>query len=133
MFEAVPIIFIERRGFTLGQNGLTFIGVGIGACLGALINAFVSHRYSKLVPKFRGFPPPEERLYGAMLSGPCLFIGSLWLGWSGSYPHVHWIVPIIGMIWIGLSVSLTFVSLLSYLVDTYLWVICIRLGGHALT
>lgn len=70
--------------------------------------------------RWKGFPPPEERLYGAMAAGPCLVIGALWFGWAGNYEHVHWIVPMLGMIWIGMSVSLIFVSLLAYLVDTYL-------------
>lgn len=70
--------------------------------------------------KWKGFPPPEERLYGAMIAGPCLVIGSFWFGWSGNYPGVHWIVPALSTIFIGISVSLIFMSLLAYLVDTYL-------------
>lgn len=120
MFEAVPIIFVEKRGFSLSQNGLTFIAVGLGSIVAGVINILTTRRYIRLLPQWKGFPPPEELLYSAMIAAPCLFVGSLLLGWSGNYPGIHWIVPTIGMFWIGLSVSLTFVSMMSYNVSTYL-------------
>jgi hypothetical protein len=113
-------VFIKKRGFTIAQNGLVFIGVGIGSTIGALLNTWFSSHYPSLIKKWKGFPPPEERLYGAMLAGPCLVVGILWFGWTGQYPSVPWYVPAIGTILIGMSVSLIFVSLLAYLIDTYL-------------
>jgi hypothetical protein len=120
VFEAFPVVFIEKRNFTIAQNGLVFIGVGIGSTIGALFNVWFSSHYPRLIKEWKGFPPPEERLYGAMLAGPSLVIGILWLGWTGQYPSVPWCVPAIGTILIGMSVSLIFVSLLAYLIDTYL-------------
>lgn len=119
VFEAFPIIFIEKRGFTIAQDGLMFIGVGIGSTLGALLNFATSLHYPRLIKTWKGFPPAEERLYGAMIAGPCLVIGTFWLGWTGQYPSVPWYVPAISTVFIGMSVSLVFVSFLSYLVDTY--------------
>ena len=46
-----------------------FIGVGVGTTLGAIINIVVQRHYKVLVPRWHGHPPPEERLYGAMLCG----------------------------------------------------------------
>jgi len=120
LFEAFPVIFIEKRHFTIAQNGLIFIGVGIGSTVGALFNVCFSLHYPRLIKEWKGFPPPEERLYGAMLAGPSLVIGIFWLGWTGQYTSVPWYVPAIGTILIGMSVSLIFVSLLAYLVDTFL-------------
>lgn len=120
VFEAVPIVFIDKRHFGLSADGLMFIGVGIGTCLGALINLHFARRYAALVQRWKSFPPPEERLYGAMIAGPSLVIGALWFGWAGQYTNVHWVVPALGLILIGLSVNLIFASLLCYLVDTYL-------------
>ncbi|KAJ7100940.1 MFS polyamine transporter [Mycena belliarum] len=120
LFEAIPIIFIEKRGFTIGQNGLIFLGIGIGTTIGAMINIYLSRNYPTLIKEWRGFPPPEERLWSAMLGG-CLFvIGIFWLGWSGNYPSVPWYVPAISTILVGMSICLIFISFLSYLVDTYL-------------
>jgi len=120
LFEMFPIIFIEKRGFTISQNGLVFIAVGIGSSLGGALNVLFWSHYPGLIKKWKNFPPPEERLYGAMLAGPSFVIGIFWLGWTGQYPSVPWYVPAIGSILIGMSVSLIFVSLLAYLIDTYL-------------
>ena len=122
VFEAVPLVFIDTRGWGLGSDGLAFIAVGLGSCLAAGLNFFFSVRYASLIEKWKGFPPPEERLYGAMVAGPCLVTGVLLFGWTGQYPNVHWIAPAFGMILVGISVSLIFASLSAYLVDVYLWV-----------
>ncbi|KAJ7927029.1 major facilitator superfamily domain-containing protein [Mycena leptocephala] len=120
LFEAFPIIFIEKRGFTIAQNGLIFIGVGIGTTLGALLDMRNSRRYPQLMKTWRGFPPPEERLLGGMVGGCAFAVGIFWLGWSGQYPSVPWYVPALSTIFVGMSISLIFISFLSYLVDTYL-------------
>ncbi|KAK7451300.1 hypothetical protein VKT23_012641 [Stygiomarasmius scandens] len=120
LFEALPLIFSVKHGFSPGESGLVFIGVGIGTTLGSLINYFYSRHYPELVVKWRGFPPPEERLYGAMIGAPAMVIGAFWLGWTGAYPEVHWAAPAVATIAIGMAISLIFISFLSYLVDTYL-------------
>lgn len=76
--------------------------------------------YRELVPKWHGHPPPEQRLFGAMLAGPLLIIGILWLGWTGNYPSVHWAVPAVATIVVGMSFTLVFISFLSYLIEVYL-------------
>lgn len=120
LFEAVPIIFAELRGFNLGESGLIFIAVGLGTTIGGIINIFFSLRYKFLTPFWRGMPPPEERLIGSMLAGPVLVLGAFWLGWTGNYPSVPWYVPALALIPIGVSFTLVFISLLSYIVDCYL-------------
>lgn len=112
VFEAFPIIFAEKRGFSIGSTGLTFIGIGIGTTMGCVITHFTGKKYNALVDKWRGFPPPEERLYGGMIAGPSLVIGIFLLGWAGAYPSVHWIVPEIGAVIVGACISLTFHSFL---------------------
>ncbi|KAK0185047.1 hypothetical protein F5146DRAFT_213601 [Armillaria mellea] len=103
-----------------GRTGLIFIGVGIGTTLGAIINILCSLYYPELVRKWKGYPPPEERLYGTMIGAPCLIIGAFWLGWTGQYVSIKWYVPAISTIFIGASISLIFMSSLSYLLDVYL-------------
>ncbi|KIY53154.1 MFS general substrate transporter [Fistulina hepatica ATCC 64428] len=119
LFEAFPIIFMEQRGFTIAQDGLVFIGIGIGTTLGAFINALTCRHYPQLVVKWKGFPPPEERLFAGMIGGPVLVIGIFWLGWTGNYPSVSWVAPAVSTIFIGASIALIFMSCLGYLVDTY--------------
>lgn len=137
VFEALPIVFMEKRSFNVFQNGLIFVGVGIGTTLGALINWSVLRHYPRLIREWKGFPPPEQRLFGAMIGGPSMVIGCFWLGWSGNYASVPWIVPALSTIIIGMSIALVFTSFLvsvfslcmmpsnstvlqSYLIDTYL-------------
>lgn len=124
VFEALPVIFIEKRNLTHSQCGLIFLGVGIGTSFAALIHLLLSRRYPHLVEEWKGYPPPEERLYGAMIAGPCMFVGSLWLGWTGNYATIPWYVPALSLIPIGMSVALILVSFQAYLIDTYLWVSC---------
>lgn len=112
MFQAFPIVFIERRGFTIGQDGLIFIGVGIGTTLGSAINLWTTAHYPALIAKWKGFPPPEQRLFGAMLGSPLLVVGIFWLGWTGQYSSVPWYVPGLSTIVIGTAISLIFMSFL---------------------
>ncbi|KAJ7620181.1 multidrug transporter [Roridomyces roridus] len=120
LFEAFPIIFIEKHGFTISHNGLIFIGVGIGTFLGALSTHFLATDYPKLIQIWRGFPPPEERLHAAMLGAPVFVIGIFWLGWTGEYTSIPWYVPALSTIPVGFGISAIFISFLSYLIDTYL-------------
>lgn len=113
VLEALPLVFIVKRGFTPGQLGLTFIGVGIGVVLAGFLFVYQGRNYAELQKKWNGFPPPEERLYGAMFAGPLLVIGIFWLGWSGEYSSVPWYVPALATIPIGASVCLVFVSFMA--------------------
>lgn len=119
MFQAIPFIFLTTHRFNIGQAGLIFIGVGIGTTIGTLLIIPLSLHYPRLVVKWRGFPPPEERLYGPMIGAPLLVIGSFWLGWTGQYSSIHWIVPALATIPIGSGIALIFNGFLSYLMDTY--------------
>lgn len=112
LFEAIPVIFMERRGFNEGQDGLIFIGVGIGTTIGALINLYFSRHYKELSRKWKGFPPPEERLTGAMIGSPALVIAIFWLGWTGQYVSIPWYVPALSTIPLGAGISLIFMSFL---------------------
>ncbi|KAJ7171187.1 MFS general substrate transporter [Mycena filopes] len=120
LLEALPIIFIVKRGFTISQSGLVFIGVGVGTTLGAILKMYLSRDYPALIRAWRGFPPPEERLRGSKVGGCVFVVGIFCLGWTGQYPDVPWYVPALSTVLVGVSISMVFISFLSYLVDTYL-------------
>ncbi|KPV73417.1 uncharacterized protein RHOBADRAFT_29141 [Rhodotorula graminis WP1] len=120
LFSVIPIIFGQLRGFNSGETGLVFIGIGIGTTLGAVTSVYTQRHYRELVPKWHGHPPPEERLWGAMLAGPLLVVGIFWLGWTGNYESIHWAVPAVSTIFVGSSFTLLFISFLTYLVEVYL-------------
>jgi MFS transporter, DHA1 family, multidrug resistance protein len=112
VFEAYPLIFIEKRGLTIPETGLIFFGFGIGALLPIIINWYFLRPYPRLIKEWRGFPPPEKRLPPSMIAGPLLVIGTLWLGWTGNYASIPWYVPTMGSILIGTSIILIFISFL---------------------
>jgi hypothetical protein len=120
VFEAFPLIFAEKRGLTIPQTGLMFIGVGIGAVLAVIVNWYFLRPYPQLVKEWRGFPPPEKRLSSSMLAGPVLVIGTLWLGWTGNYSSIPWYVPAMGSILVGMSIILIFISFLVSRVRTHI-------------
>lgn len=130
MFEAVPLIFVRTRHFSVSDNGLVFIGIGIGAALATVMNYWFLRPYPRLLKEWHGFPPAEERLYSAMVGGPVLAIGIFWLGWSGNYESVPWWVPVLSLIVIGLAIALIFTSFTTYLAEAYLTYAASALAGH---
>ncbi|KAH7929150.1 MFS general substrate transporter [Leucogyrophana mollusca] len=130
LFEAMPVIFVAKRGLSVVNTGFIFAGAGIGCTIGAMVCGYIDRRQVDLITKWDGSPPPERRLYGAMAAGPCLVIGIFWLGWSGQYPMVPWYVPALSMIPIGASITLSFISFFSYVIDTYLMYSASALAGH---
>lgn len=117
-FESFPIVFIETYHFTLGEEGLAFLGIFIG-CF-ATIPPFYYWMYKKVEPQFdkNGDLKPEERLVPALIGGFCIPICLFWFGWT-SRADIHWIVPIIGSIWFGAGSFLLFNAVLNYLGDAY--------------
>ena len=109
--DSVPPSAADKNG---ARDRLArFIGVGIGIVLGTILNVYNMRKYPALVKYWRGFPPPEERLYGAMIGGPALVVGSLWLGWTGQYPDsCPWYVPGLSVIIIGFSICSIFMAFL---------------------
>jgi DHA1 family multidrug resistance protein-like MFS transporter len=153
VFQALPVIFIRTRHFSIQNDGLVFIGIGIGSILATFVNLWFLRPYPRLLKEWHGFPPAEERLYSAMVGGPVLVVGILWLGWSGNYESVPWWVPGLSTILIGLAITLVFISFIvslpqlslkrpklmcccavwqSYLVDTYLMYAASALAGHTI-
>ncbi|GAA5863585.1 hypothetical protein JCM3774_006537 [Rhodotorula dairenensis] len=130
LFSVIPIIFQQTRGFNPGESGLVFIGVGIGTTIGAATSVWTQRGYPELLRKWHGHPPPEHRLFGAMLAGPFLILGIFWLGWTGNDPSIHWAVPAVSTIFIGMSFTLVFISFLTYLVEVYLMYSASALSGN---
>jgi len=110
VFEAFPIIFEKKRGFSVSNDGLVFVGVAIGASIGALLSVYLDGSTPDMIRKWHNSPPPEMRLYGAMFGGPCLVLGIFWLGWTGEYSAVPWYVPAMSTLPIGASITLVFIS-----------------------
>ncbi|KAK5121017.1 hypothetical protein LTR85_005801 [Meristemomyces frigidus] len=128
-FESFVVVFIDIYGFTLGEEGLAYLGILVGAFL--VIPPFFLYLKYYLEPRFdeNGDIKPEERLVPAFVGGFCIPICLFWFGWT-SRASIHWIVPIIGTSFFSIGTFLLFNSVLNYLPDAYPEVAASVLAGN---
>ncbi|KAI9710587.1 MAG: hypothetical protein M1820_002723 [Bogoriella megaspora] len=121
-FNAYPIIFKSTYGMTNGQSALMFLPskFALGAVLAIVIFLLWDHylKRSKLAGKEWAIKEEYRRLPLACLGGPFFGLSEFWLGWT-SRPSVHWIVPSLSGIFLGIGIDLTFIALNNYLTDAY--------------
>ncbi|KAL9131078.1 MAG: hypothetical protein Q9217_000901 [Psora testacea] len=147
-FESFPIVFTGIYRFNLGQEGLAFVGILVGAII--VIPPFFFYLYKYIEPQFNEngeLPPevryalptfpafplkfpearklciltlilPQKRLPPAFVGAFAIPICLFWFGWSAR-PSLHWIMPIIGSGWFSIGAFLLFNSVLNYLGDAY--------------
>lgn len=117
-FQAFPVIFEENHGFTMGQTGLSFLGIGLGMIIGVSTQPLWNRIFKRANEKYNGHPPPEVRLYQGQIGGILVPIGLISLAFT-TYPHVHWIAPIICSIPFGTGCYFVFTTTFTYLVVAY--------------
>lgn len=121
---AVPLVFTTVYGFSDAESGLPFLAIAIGCVLSVptlflIDKTMYQKRYSTAISQGHKGLAPEYRLYGAMIGSIGIPISLFWFAWTAQ-KHVHWIVPIIGLVpfaWGNFSV---FLSCVLYMVDTYM-------------
>ncbi|KPM36018.1 putative MFS-type transporter [Neonectria ditissima] len=117
-FAAFPIVFQAGRGWSPGVGGLAFTGIAVGVLIATLGSIWDNKRFSRVVAENNGIASPEARLPPALLGAILLPIGLFWFAWTSS-PSIHWVVPIIGSVFFAIGLVLVFLSLINYLVDSY--------------
>ncbi|KAF8061465.1 major facilitator superfamily domain-containing protein [Lyophyllum atratum] len=76
LFSAFPIVFQQHRGFTQGQGGLAFLGVGFGIVMGTASQSYQNKLYRHSMDTSpTGRAPPEARLHTAIMGGVLIPIG----------------------------------------------------------
>ncbi|TFK26393.1 MFS general substrate transporter [Coprinopsis marcescibilis] len=119
LFSAFPIVFQLHRGFTPGQGGLAFVGVGLGIFMGTASQTLQNKIYWRIMDNSEtGRAPPEARLHMAIVGAVLSPIGLWWFAWT-SQPSIHWAAPIVAGIPFGTGISQILQSLTTYLMDTY--------------
>ncbi|CEH17803.1 Synaptic vesicle transporter SVOP and related transporters (major facilitator superfamily) [Ceraceosorus bombacis] len=129
--EAFPIVFGKMHGFNAGEVGLSFLPLAIGMVLSFPVVAHYNKRYLR-ARQAAGKPVPEARLSMTCLSAPCFAIGLFMFGWT-STPNIHWIVPMIAEIPLGLGLIFAFNSLGVYVSECYLSYVASALAAAALS
>lgn len=112
LFASFPSVFEKTYGWGIGVSGLAYLGLGLGCAIGLKVFASLS---DKLLRKDGG---PERRLLLMIWIGPSVPIGIFWYGWTAEYA-VHWIVPIIGTVFIGLGALVVTSSAQLYMMDMF--------------
>ena len=91
-FESFPMVFVELYGFSLGLEGVAFLGILVGTLIAVVILFSWLHFYQEKQFDENGNIAPEKRLIPAMVGCWCVPICLFWFGWA-SRSDVHWIVP----------------------------------------
>lgn len=111
---AFPVVFQQNRGWSSGVGGLAFVGVSVGMIIAVACIIIDNRRYVTM----KKAPSPEDRLPPALL-GSCLIpVGLFWFAWTNG-PEIHWSSSIIASSFFGMGLLLVFLSLINYLIDTY--------------
>ncbi|CCF53347.1 hypothetical protein NDA11_003017 [Ustilago hordei] len=117
-FEAYPVVFNGTYGFNAGEVGLAFLAIGSGIAISTPIIGYFNKRSIAARVAAGGKPVPESRLPQVALSAPLFAIGFFWFGWTAR-PSIHYMVPILAGLPIGISLMLAFNSLAAYAAECY--------------
>lgn len=130
---AVPLIFQGKYFFVAGVAELPYISMFIGILVGAAVSLLLEKRIKLVMAKNNGKVIPEERLVPMMVGAPFFAAGLFWAGWAGDFgPRVHWIVPTIGLSFIGFGLMTIFMPCMTYLIDCYLFYAASAMSANAL-
>ncbi|CAG8904012.1 unnamed protein product [Penicillium egyptiacum] len=114
---AMPIVYNEDRGWSVGIGGLAFLGIAVGIIFGLIYAIWDNNsRYIKLFAAKSA--TPESRLPPAIVGGVALPIGMFAFAWT-NYPSIHWSVSIILSAPFGFGCVLVILPIMNYLIDTY--------------
>jgi MFS transporter, DHA1 family, multidrug resistance protein len=125
---ASPYVFMTVYGFSLSEQGLSFLGFLTGVIISPIptfaLDRFVYHvkflAFEEATKSLSGAAefPPEHRLYGAIIGSSILPTGLFWFAWTVR-ADVHWICPIIAQAATILGSLLIYISANLYMMDTY--------------
>ncbi|SPO02059.1 related to multidrug resistant protein [Cephalotrichum gorgonifer] len=131
LFTSITTVFQGSYGFSASNVGLVFLGLGVGSMLGVVVFSVFSDRNIKKKTQeadelaaeagteSEGMKP-EYRLSPLRWGAALLPFGFFFYGWTAEFPDkVHWIVPIISHVFIGVGNIIVFLALQLYLVDAY--------------
>ncbi|KAJ7049929.1 MFS general substrate transporter [Mycena amicta] len=117
-FQAFPLIFEKGHHFNVQMTGLTFLGIGLGMSIGLVTQPWWNRRIARVAAANGGKAPPEELLVMGQVGGILVPISMFVFAFT-TYPHVHWIAPIIASVPFGTGMLFSFTTTFTYLVVAY--------------
>lgn len=122
MTQSVAQVFSTTYGFGDPASGLVQISLFVGETAGFLAclpqNAYYQRSAARNLVD-AGVPILEARL---PLSIPASLVGLagdlFWYGWT-SCPHVHWVLPAIGLAFVGFGIMVIITAVDMYITDAY--------------
>lgn len=116
---ASPWVFETVYGFSLGAQGLSFLGLVVGCLVAPVILITVDRVIKRRRPVQQdGSFNPERKLYTALYGSLVLPVALFWFGWTAR-PSIHWISPIIAQGTALLGSILIYVPCNFYMLDVY--------------
>lgn len=109
-------MFQQQHNFQLQFAGLVFISIGVGSAFAACTQPYFNGLYARMVAKHNGNPPPECRLIQGMVGAILCPVGLLLFGLT-SFKNVHWMVPIVMIVFFAWGMSYIYSSTFAYLVQ----------------
>ena len=133
LFGPIPVYGLFSYQWNNGNTGLSYISIGIGSVTGIfLAGRLMSRSYVFMVarlqkksssdnnsnedPRHRTYP--EARLPFLQVGIVLEVIGLVIFAWTVHY-RVHWIVPLIAAGIFAIGIMISYISIQTYLVDTY--------------
>ncbi|KAH6886879.1 putative MFS multidrug transporter [Thelonectria olida] len=115
--SAMPIVFNQGRGWSVGIGGLAFTGVAVGIILGLVYAIWDNNgRYMRLL--LSETATAESRLPPATIGAVALPIGMFAFAWT-NYPGIHWSASITLSAPFGIGCVLVILPVVNYLIDSY--------------
>ncbi|KIV91569.1 hypothetical protein PV10_06092 [Exophiala mesophila] len=119
-FASIPYVYPRYYDLSQKESNLMFLSIMIGYMLAIAVFAFFDRTlYARARDAVAGaMPPPEHRLYSALMGSIFLPISLFWFAWAGRR-NGHWAVLASSGIPFGLGAFSLFLSAINYLVDVY--------------
>lgn len=97
--------FQNLYAFDTEASGLVYLGLTIGFVIGALVFGCTSDKVRIYLSKGKdSIVGPKFRLLPMILNAPIVAGGLFWYGWTMAH-RVLWIVPVLGLSFIGFGLS----------------------------
>ncbi|KAI9699244.1 MAG: hypothetical protein M1820_007216 [Bogoriella megaspora] len=117
--EALTKVYMSM-GLSKTTSSLPFLAIGVGIMF-TIIPRFWDLKVVEKRRRNNEPLQPEDKLTGFLFAVPALAIGLWWFSWTipPAVSHLSWIVPTIGLIFVGFAVNEMALTLSGYLADAY--------------